>query len=178
MGTSSEWWLAQTEAQRGRSHLVRGPPGCQGRSVSARSEWAEKYREYTCCYPQNKNVVKMLGCDSTCRATSAEAGLKPKPVGAFSSSSTPLTPGLKWSSTWKRSSEERSFKEKNGDLRDIVLQYDTYLLIRFLIFYLEEHKMFSQSLNFAAKNSAWIECRLSTEGYKSEQALDESVCFQ
>lgn len=46
----------------------------------------------------------------TCRATSAEAGLKPKPVGAFSSSSTPLTPGLKWSSTWKRSSEVRSYR--------------------------------------------------------------------
>lgn len=48
---------------------------------------------------------------STCRATSAEAGLNPKPVGAFSSSSTPLTPGLKWSSTWKRSSDERSCEE-------------------------------------------------------------------
>lgn len=65
----------------------------------------------------NKNWAEMLGCDSTCRATSAEAGLKPKPVGAFSSSSTPLTPGLKWSSTWKRSSEEMSFKKNNTDVQ-------------------------------------------------------------
>lgn len=49
----------------------------------------------------------------TCRATSAEAGLKPKPVGAFSSSSTPFTPGLKWSSTWKRSSEVRSWNKRD-----------------------------------------------------------------
>lgn len=59
-------------------------------------------------------MVAMFGCDSTCRATSAEAGLKPKPVGAFSSSSTPLTPGLKWSSTWKRSSEVRSCRGSNS----------------------------------------------------------------
>ena len=47
-------------------------------------------------------------------ATSEEAGLKPKPVGAFSSSPTPLTPGLKWSSTWKRSSDEMSCGEGEG----------------------------------------------------------------
>lgn len=60
---------------------------------------------------RGEGAVKSLGRDSTCRSTSAEAGRKPKPVGAFSSSSTPFTPGLKWSSTWKRSSEEMSFKE-------------------------------------------------------------------
>lgn len=40
--------------------------------------------------------------------TSDAAGRKPKPSGTFSSSSHPLTPGLKWSSTWNRSSEEGS----------------------------------------------------------------------
>lgn len=43
-----------------------------------------------------------------CLLTSAEAGRKPNPVGMFLSSSQPLTPGLKCSSTWKRSSEEGS----------------------------------------------------------------------
>lgn len=43
-----------------------------------------------------------------CPLTSAEAGRKPNPVGMFLSSSQPLTPGLKCSSTWKRSSEEGS----------------------------------------------------------------------
>lgn len=49
--------------------------------------------------------------------TSEEAGRKPKPVGAFSSCSTPLTPGLKWSSTWKRSSDEMSCVWRRGDGR-------------------------------------------------------------
>lgn len=137
--------------------MVIGSDSGTARSVSSRVRssrlpgsvcfcpfWAsrKKKRGYTCCYLQNKVPGKMLGCDSTCRATSAEAGLKPKPVGAFSSSSTPLTPGLKWSSTWKRSSEERSFKGKNQDIRDIVL-----IFLKWFIFWcLRNIKCFIKTL--------------------------------
>lgn len=44
--------------------------------------------------------------------TSEEAGRKPKPIGALSSSLHPFTPGLKCNSTWKRSSEEGSYRYK------------------------------------------------------------------
>lgn len=50
-----------------------------------------------------------------CLLTSAEAGRKPNPVGMFLSSSQPLTPGLKCSSTWKRSSEEGSCEHITGN---------------------------------------------------------------
>lgn len=75
------------------------------------SQNTRREKESAAALLRRKDMVHLLACDSTCRATSAEAGLNPKPVGAFSSSSTPFTPGLKWSSTWKRSSEERSCEE-------------------------------------------------------------------
>lgn len=77
--------------------------------------------------------------------TSAEAGRNPKPKGAFSSSRQLLTPGLKCSSTWNRSSEDGSYKhtppqsvyyEKSivrnnpsswTDLIVILIQHDDYL---------------------------------------------------
>lgn len=131
--------------------MVIGSDSGTARSVSSRERssrlpgsvcfcpfWVRRRRrENTHAAPcEKKSTAEMLRCDSTCRATSADAGLKPKPVGAFSSSSTPLTPGLKWSSTWKRSSEERSCRENNQD-------YDTpspiwSWMIHFLIFYLEK----------------------------------------
>lgn len=49
--------------------------------------------------------INSIQVDDKLGRTSEEAGRKPEPRGAFSSSSQPLTPGLKWSSTWKRSSE-------------------------------------------------------------------------
>lgn len=63
--------------------------------LSVLNEQRGGHRGHTRSYLQIRNKVEVLGCESTCRATSADAGLKPKPVGAFSSSSTPLTPGLK-----------------------------------------------------------------------------------
>lgn len=91
--------------------MVIGSDSGTARSVSSRERssrlpgsvffcpfWVnrEGERNDTGSSQQSAHVVDAPGRrGSTCRATSAEAGLKPKPVGAFSSSSTPLTPGLK-----------------------------------------------------------------------------------
>lgn len=102
----------------------------------------------------------MLGRDTTCRATSAEAGLKPKPVGAFSSSSTPLTPGLKWSSTWKRSSEVRSCRGSKGAVTFFIMLYAFFIICSYYLF-----------VTFCLKTSALPE--QNALKHKSGQALDD-----
>ena len=61
VGTFSGWWLAQTAARRGPSRLGWGPPGCRGRAVSGRSEWAERERIHM-LLSADLWCGQMLGC--------------------------------------------------------------------------------------------------------------------
>lgn len=82
-------WLRQ---RHGPVRLVTGQvlqAARVGRFLPVLKEHTER------CHLLDYSAVGASGATLTCRATSAEAGLKPMPVGAFSSSSTPLTPGLK-----------------------------------------------------------------------------------
>lgn len=155
MATSSECWLAQS-AQPCRARLGKGLQDCLGLSASRGSVTCEmevlevvqhaiflrklyiKSKVQQRNVVQNKYIYVIHGATET--HTSEEAGRKPKPSGALSSSLHPFTPGLKCNSTWKRSSEEGSYRHTCQHTKEATkLSTKSWCHISYLVIVLIQH---------------------------------------